>query len=88
MGEIKEDLKENAMLLHEKSKYGKNKLFQVNFDVKIPIQNCDAPYERSPKSTFAPWEECLSPTSLPLGLAHLLLTGINSELRKGRQRQQ
>lgn len=44
MGEIKEDLKENAMLLHEKSKYSKNKLFQVNFDVKIPIQNCEAPY--------------------------------------------
>lgn len=31
MGEIKEDLKENAMLLHKKSKYSKNKLFQVNF---------------------------------------------------------
>lgn len=44
MGEIKEDLKENAMLLHEKSKYGKNKLFQVNFYVKIPIQNGDAQY--------------------------------------------
>lgn len=31
----------HTMLLPKKSKYHKNKLFQVNLDIQLPIKKCD-----------------------------------------------